>query len=311
LKRCLDSVVNQTYKNLEIICINDVTPDNCGQILAEYARKDSRFKIITHTHNQGAAAARNSGLDAACGQYIYFLDSDDYIDNDYLEKMTAALEKSDTDMVFNLNILYETDNKRKLYIPPAYNEVTLEGEFIPVEKAISETLVGVWARMYKKSFLDKYAIRFPQGYMAEDLYFHYLTYTHLGKAFIFKGTCYHYMQIDDSVSKHCDYADLFIMKIYDLIFDYFSHNNLLDKYDIKMFQLSARFLVNTEEKFSFCRMYFEKINKHLKDKKYLYNDLELFLATNILNSENFDEYKKRFGENVAMSFIRREKCLIN
>ena len=72
LKEALESIVNQTFKNIEIICVNDASPDNCAQILADYAAKDTRIKIITHNTNKGLSCARNSGLDIAKGEYIYF-----------------------------------------------------------------------------------------------------------------------------------------------------------------------------------------------------------------------------------------------
>lgn len=92
LHRCVDSVINQTYKNLEIILIDDGSPDNCGNICDEYAKKDTRIKVI-HQENQGLSGARNSGLNIAKGEYIYFIDSDDYIKKNTLENMIKYSEK--------------------------------------------------------------------------------------------------------------------------------------------------------------------------------------------------------------------------
>lgn len=76
LKRCIDSIVNQTYKNTEIILVNDGSPDNCGEICDEYAKIDSRIKVI-HKENGGLSSARNAGIDISSGEYIMFVDSDD------------------------------------------------------------------------------------------------------------------------------------------------------------------------------------------------------------------------------------------
>lgn len=87
LRKCLDSVCNQTLKDIEIICINDCSPDGCLDILREYASKDERIKIIDFKENKGAACARNAGIDTAQGEYIGFVDSDDFIDLDFYEKL--------------------------------------------------------------------------------------------------------------------------------------------------------------------------------------------------------------------------------
>lgn len=104
LTKCLESVINQTYKNLEIICVNDCSSDNSYTILEEYFQKDNRIKIIYREKNGGLSAARNSGLDVATGEYIYFIDSDDWIGLDYIDGMVKAIEKANTDIVLNTNI---------------------------------------------------------------------------------------------------------------------------------------------------------------------------------------------------------------
>ena len=86
LPKCLESLINQTLKDIEIICINDGSPDNSLKILEEYAKKDSRIKIINQK-NAGPSVARNNGMSAASGEYIGFVDSDDWIDLDFYEKL--------------------------------------------------------------------------------------------------------------------------------------------------------------------------------------------------------------------------------
>ena len=92
LEECLDSIINQTFKDLEIICINDGSQDNSLNILEEYAEKDNRIKIIT-TKNQGLSAARNRGLENITGDYVYFIDSDDYLELTAFEELYAVSEE--------------------------------------------------------------------------------------------------------------------------------------------------------------------------------------------------------------------------
>lgn len=98
LHRCIDSIINQTYKNLEIILVDDGSPDNCGKICDEYAEKDNRIKVI-HKSNGGLSSARNAGLDVANGDYVYFVDSDDYIDTKLVEDNLNLAIEHDADMV--------------------------------------------------------------------------------------------------------------------------------------------------------------------------------------------------------------------
>ncbi len=96
LGKCLDSVINQTYHNIEIICVNDGSTDNSYDILLEYAKKDSRIKVINQK-NAGVSAARNTGLDTAAGKYIMFIDSDDWVDDNICEELYTALYKNKSD----------------------------------------------------------------------------------------------------------------------------------------------------------------------------------------------------------------------
>ena len=97
LRRCLDSIVNQSYTNLEIILVDDGSPDNCPQICDEYASKDNRIKVI-HKKNGGLSDARNAGLDICKGEYISFVDSDDWVDEKYIETLLDLAIKENVDI---------------------------------------------------------------------------------------------------------------------------------------------------------------------------------------------------------------------
>ena len=97
IKKCVDSILSQTYKNLEIILVDDGSPDNCPQICDEYAQKDNRIKVI-HKENGGLSDARNAGIDISKGKFITFIDSDDYIEKDYVEVLYNSIKENASDM---------------------------------------------------------------------------------------------------------------------------------------------------------------------------------------------------------------------
>ena len=121
LRQCLDSIINQTLKEIEIICINDGSTDSSKQILEEYALKDERIKIINQK-NKGAGAARNSGIDAATGEYIGFVDSDDWVNLDAFEKLYNKITRENVDIVFS-RYNYVFEDGRIQHSPNHFGEV--------------------------------------------------------------------------------------------------------------------------------------------------------------------------------------------
>ena len=164
LHKCIDSILAQTYTNLEIILVDDGSPDNCGKICDEYAAKDSRIKVI-HQPNGGLSAARNAGLDIATGDYIGFVDSDDYIAPDMYEKLYNALVKNDADMAI-------CDYQRFGNELP-YDEMSLTTEVITGLQAMEKqntvincSFVVAWSKLYKSFIFSN--VRFPVGKINED-----------------------------------------------------------------------------------------------------------------------------------------------
>jgi len=150
LKQCLDSIISQTFTDFEIICINDGSTDNCGQILAEYATKDSRIKVITQK-NQGLSMARNAGLKQATGTYIQFVDSDDAIHPQCLEICYTLAEKEKVDMVsFDFA---EQIQKEKIQTSQIRFKI-LENIFPYLFKNKKYGVsINVWTKFYKKSLI--------------------------------------------------------------------------------------------------------------------------------------------------------------
>ena len=166
LKKCLDSVVNQTYQNLEIILVNDGSTDNSGKICEEYKRADSRIVLI-HKENEGLSMARNTGLDIASGEYIFFVDSDDYISENMLETLYNSLLETQSDMAV-CSIQYVDEAGKNVDSPFTFNDVVLgQNEFWKIYSSTGHTeCVVAWNKLYKRKILEQ--LYYPKGKTRED-----------------------------------------------------------------------------------------------------------------------------------------------
>lgn len=309
--KCLKSLQNQTLRDIEVICVDDCSTDSSVEVVERFIKDDKRFILLKNNVNSGAAIARNNGMDVACGEYIYFMDSDDWIDENYLEKMVEAIEISCCEIILNINIINEFSDKAVPYIHPTFPKVSENGEILDRIQALTDTPWHIWARLYKKSFLDKFNLRFIDIKACNDFVFHYITHIYIEKLFVFNGPGYHYISRNDSitgVTKKINNRDLYVIKAYSFIYDYFKKHNLLNKSSVKMFSVWPFFMVDSEDKYNFYKSFFEKINtEHFVPEIQLYNELECFFANAILSSKDFENYKMSYGTNVALSFMRRKK----
>lgn len=196
IHECVDSIINQTYKNIEIILVDDGSPDNCGKICDEYAEKDSRIKVI-HKENGGLSDARNCGIDAASGEWLMFVDSDDYIESDMAQKLLDAAKKENADMAVCSVTLFK-DNKR--YTPDTYfsPEHTVSGIQLLKEKWLNVQFVIACNKIYRKELFE--GIRYPVGKFHEDEFvIHYLLYKSQ-KVSIIEDKLYNYRQNEKSIT---------------------------------------------------------------------------------------------------------------
>ncbi|MDR0408297.1 MAG: glycosyltransferase [Campylobacteraceae bacterium] len=162
LKKCLDSIIDQTYKNLEIILIDDGSPDNCGKICDEYAAKDKRIKVV-HKANGGQGSARNAGLDVASGEYIAFVDSDDYLDLKTYEELTDIALKEETDIL--ISNFY---NVRKSSISLFEKRLDISSRNKILQQFFTDWYPSyMWNILFKADLFKK--IRFP-AIIFEDLF---------------------------------------------------------------------------------------------------------------------------------------------
>lgn len=228
LAKCLDSVIGQTYKNIEIICVEDCSTDNSAKILKEYEKKDSRIKIVYHETNKGLSAARNTGMDNSDGEYIYFIDSDDWIDSDYVENLLNAALETKSDIVVNTNAIrhYENSSELEHLANKTYDKA--ENTFIDAAPAIQNIIWNTWTHLWKRSFLEKIEARFPEGELIEDIYFQIITYIQTDKIYVIRKGQYHHNyhsgSIMTSLSKRAECDQ--IIKIINLALDFIESHNV-------------------------------------------------------------------------------------
>lgn len=192
LGRCLDSILAQTLADWECVCVDDGSTDGSPAILKEYAEKDSRFVVIRR-QNGGVASARNTGLDAARGEYIGFVDSDDWIEPETYELALNAARQSGADLV-----QWRSVAERKGGSVPSRE---LAEGFFDVRENLAYYSVVVWNKLFKASLLIQNQIRFPQGlYTGEDLCVGILSYACAKKAYFLDRPLYHHVARDASVS---------------------------------------------------------------------------------------------------------------
>ena len=188
LDKCVESIVEQTYKNLEIILVDDGSPDNCPSMCDDWAARDSRIKVI-HKENGGVSSARNSALDAAAGDYICFVDSDDSIDPSYYEKLHQAAVQSGAEIAIGDILYFEADGSLS-----GYQEKALRTEVISGDEAIHRMrltpFIHLTTRLHRRELFD--TLRFPVGKNYEDAFTTPLILEQVTKAACVGEPLYHY-----------------------------------------------------------------------------------------------------------------------
>ena len=173
LDKCVESVVNQTYKNLEIILVDDGSPDNCPKMCDEWAKKDNRIKVI-HKPNGGLSDARNAGLDNMTGKYVTFLDSDDYLDSAFCKTLYDLIKKYNADFAAAFLKWFSDDPNEPMpsdvYLNAEYVEKYVEEDLVPsyLFKKEIPNFVSSGSKLYKKEIFND--IRFDYGKLHEDAF---------------------------------------------------------------------------------------------------------------------------------------------
>ena len=302
LERCLDSVAGQSFRDYECICINDGSSDASSQILAKYAEQDPRITVITFPKNRGVCAARNAGLDVATGDYVYFMDSDDWIDPDLLETMASYAAKTGQNVIINANYVeeHETDGKRAFSSdfgfvsaePAYYSPELVQWKFPPV----------LWARFYRRPFLEKERIRFP--YLkagVEDIYFTGLAEVLQEKSFIFRGPCYHYFQRPGSLLHQKEHGYWNIIAFEELYRCW--QEKGVDTENLRLFY-AGPMTIDSQEIFDRIRPFLSAIAPQVRRHPEKYVELDRFLLEAVCGSPDYAAFRLRYIPNIAIAFVR-------
>ena len=221
LRECLDSVVSQTYKNLQIILINDGSSDESEKIAQEYL-SDERVELVS-VENGGLSKARNIGLSQARGEYIYFMDSDDYISQGFLEEMMQVAERFGVEFVCNDQI-----------VRFGVGEIAYKERVEPKEIGVdSQSIIlggAVWRCLFAKSLLQRSGVRFLEGKIYEDEAFLYMNLPFVKKFVKYCGEPYFYRQRENSImSHHKKFRSYDLLDVFEAIYRFYQERGFLQK----------------------------------------------------------------------------------
>ena len=196
LEKCVNSIINQTYKNLEIILVDDGATDSSGNMCDELARSDNRIKVY-HKENGGLSDARNYGVERATGDYIGFVDSDDYIDSEMYEKLYEAIKKENVDVAeCSLKVIYP--GKIELFTDEKYYKVLGKTEYLEEYLTIKKIFGSVWPKLIKSDVAKK--LVFPKGKLYEDTYYAYDLIEKVDRYVIMNNPYYNYLMRENSIT---------------------------------------------------------------------------------------------------------------
>lgn len=273
--QCIESVINQTFKNFELILIDDGSKDKSGNICDEYAKRDKRIHVV-HTENKGAASARNRGLDLATGKYIAFVDGDDYLAENMLDKLYKVITQENCDVVVCdfLNLHANPDKDFSLQL----SDSKVSGREI-LSHLKNQKNYGVWTivwnKLYKKEILKD--LRFPEGKYFEDEIFSDQLYLRCNEVQVISDVLYYHRVLETStmntqkIRNYLDLIDAFQLRI-----NLYLENRLPDDevYKVLIYMLEpytkcakADFMGNDKERLKQAKRFIRKSSRILIKKR--------------------------------------------
>ena len=235
LIKCLDSLINQTLEDIEIIIVNDGSKDNSEEIIKQYENNYPQKIKYLKKENGGLSSARNYGLPHVTGEYVAFLDSDDYVETNMYEEMYKKATTENLDMV-ECDFIWDYQDKTK-------NDIGQE--YATPQQAIEFARVVAWNKLYKKEIIEKSNTIFPQGLQYEDVEFFYKIVPHLSKMGAVRKPFVHYIQRGDSISNTQNEKTKDIFTVLDNVLNYYKENGLYDQYKEVLEYRYTRYLLSS------------------------------------------------------------------
>ena len=198
LKKCMDTIIHQTLKDIEIICVNDGSTDKSRKIIEKYAKKDPRI-IILDKENGGLSSARNAGMKIARGEYLGFVDSDDWVDKTMFEKLYNNAKQFDSQMSICAVHKYDDRTKKLLYDDPyftlGYFDESFDNRTFNHHQTLDfmfDVCVMAWNKIYKREFIEEHQIFYPDGLIFEDGPFFFAGYLKMDRVSLVRDFLYYY-----------------------------------------------------------------------------------------------------------------------
>lgn len=298
LSRCVDSILQQTYKHLEIILVNDGSPDNCGTIADKYEKKDNRIKVI-HKENGGLSDARNYGMRYVTGEFTLFVDSDDWLDHMLIEELVKASNKYKADIIqsafyyaYDDYLLFDSRVYKNEKIPEIFDNKTLMYQLVKNEKVKN----FAWGKLYKTNLIKD--IPFLKGVLFEDVFWAHLVMQRVSTYVSLNKPMYFYYQREDSIVANYTPRNLDIIKglkeRHKFIEEHYPH--LVDesyKMILKMNLIHYNLLLRNREKDTtgsyrkeiqqYIKKQYPQLRKAVLNEKVLKKQLRLFMLHPFLN----------------------------
>ena len=282
LERCIGSLIGQTLDDIQIILVNDGSTDNSGEIAKEYAIKYQDKIIYLEKENGGLSDARNYGLPYATGEYIAFLDSDDYIDKEAYKAMYDKVKQENADYI-ECDFIWEYPNKIK---------EDKRIEYKNKKEMLAFVRVVAWNKLIKREVIEENNLGFPKGLRYEDVEFTYKLIPHLNKVSYIDQCFIHYTQRENSIANVQNARTAEIFTILDDVINYYKENEFYKEYEDELEYNYARYLLCSSLK-RICKIQDKETRTRLINETWnkLNSEFPNWKKNKILNSVNIGKNK--------------------